>query len=97
MNDRRDPDATPTDSELAAAADDLQAALGGLSLNDPALWLEPSADLEDRIMAGVDMAPEPVADVGEHNRRRWARWLPASIAALIVALIAVSWAQGILF
>ena len=88
MNHHSDTDPAPSDSDLAAAAADLQAALGDLSLDDPALWMQPSSELEERVMAGIDQTTATVVDLGEHRRRRLF-WLLASTAAVVIALIAV--------
>ena len=90
MTDHRDADPTPSDAELAAAAAELDAALSRVSLSDPALWLQPSDDLESRIMANLeDGSEQSVADLEARRRRRMAWWLPATAAAAVVVLLAV--------
>lgn len=79
------------DADLSAARDAAAARLAGagLSLDEAALWVEPSGDLEDSIMAAI--ADEPIARVVP-LRRRPLRWLvpAAAVAAAAVAFAVVA-------
>jgi hypothetical protein len=90
VNDHRDTDPVPSDAELAAASADLEAALGDLSLNDPAIWIQPSAQLEERVMANLTGDGERPAVTVAGPRRSLSWWVPASVAAAVIALVAVA-------
>lgn len=56
--------------------DRLRAALG-----DPAVWVEPSADLQEHIVAAIGV------ESGSRGRRRWLRYaVPAAAAAVVLAI-----------
>ena len=57
-------------------------------LEDPALWAEPSADTEERLVALITGAPE--AAVAPPRQRRLRRWVGAGVAAAAV-VAAVLW------
>jgi hypothetical protein len=91
MSDRH----IPSDADITAARHEAEAALGSTALSDPALWEQPSTDLEDRIMAALaaeEERPTATATVVPlaTKRRRRLTWLPAGIAAAVIALVAVA-------
>lgn len=61
-------------------------------LRDTSMWQEPSADLEDRVAAGIADERRVVVPIGR-DRRAWPGWLTAAAigaaAAAAVVLIAV--------
>ena len=91
MSDHNEADFTPDPPDLAAALEELQAAMGPVTLDDDALWVEPDPGLERRVLDVIEAAPSvsqtPSRGLPGRWRRNW--WVPASVAAAIVGLIAV--------
>lgn len=81
--------AVPLDPAEQTELDELQALLA-----DPALWVEPDADLEQRVVAAVTTAsgtasqrPADVVDLGQRRRsRQLVMGLLAAAAAVLVAV-----------
>ena len=72
----------PTDAEIGDARQSAEGYLREISLDDPALWEEPSAGFESAVMEAIDpaIAPPELARSG----RLW--WLAGAAAAALIAL-----------
>ncbi|MBT8248878.1 MAG: anti-sigma factor [Acidimicrobiia bacterium] len=55
-------------------------------LDDPALWLEPSPGLEDRVVALVSGTPESISGVRRVSRRGWWTLGGVAVGLVIVAV-----------
>jgi Anti-sigma-K factor rskA len=79
--------AADLDEADAAALDDLRDLL-----RDPAVWAEPPADLDDRVVAAIAAeagTPPSLAATPARRRRRPRAWVAAAVAAAAVVLAAV--------
>ncbi len=80
-------DDSPVPLEERAELDDLRTLLG-----DPALWADPPAELEDRVVAAIAAekvaAPRPIASAP--SARRALRWSVMGAAAAVVIVVGVA-------
>ena len=85
-----DHDHIPSDAEIDHSRRALENLIGSTDLDDAALWVEPSAALEEYVMAAIDL-DGPVAERPQQvpGKRVGMPWVAAGIAAAAIAVVAV--------
>jgi hypothetical protein len=59
-------------------------------LADPALWAEPPADLQERVVAAVAAADESASIPTRTGRPRWIRYAVGGVAAAVLLAVAIA-------